>query len=174
MSRKFLKLGAALAVVAVSAWGALALNVDQTRTPVARAQQTQQTSYYRINVNFNDANIGTAQLFGKLLQNTFISNVSCHVITAFNAATTNKLSIGTTNVVNGANEILMSGVANKSVTEATPGYYTVTAAASPATLGVAVTSAADVNLYAKYTQTGTAATTGSATCVIEFIPNNDM
>lgn len=172
MIRKFLKIGAAIAVVALSAWGAVALDVDQTRTPVARTQQTQQTSYYRVTVNFNDPRISTGQLFGKLLQNTFISNVACHVTVAFNAVTTNKLFIGTS--LANANEIINSGQANKSVTEGTIGYYPVTSAATVQSLGVAVTSAADVNLYAKYTQTGTAATAGSATCIIEFIPNNDM
>jgi hypothetical protein len=30
-----------------------------------------------------------------------------------------------------------------------------------------------VPIYAKYTQTGTAATTGSITLILAFIPNND-
>jgi hypothetical protein len=41
-------------------------------------------------------------------------------------------------------------------------------------LGLAATSAADTTLYAKYAQTGVAGTTGSVTCVIEFVENNDM
>lgn len=169
MIGKFRKLGAAIAVVALSAWGAVALDVDQTRTPVARTAQTQQTSYYRVTVNFNDPRISTAQQFGKLLQNTFISNVACHVTTVFNAGTTNVFTLGTS--LANPTEIIDAATGTKSINEASATYQQITSATS---LGVAVTSAADVNLYAKYTQTGTAATTGVVTCVIEFIPNNDM
>lgn len=169
MIRKLLKIGAALAVVAVSAWGALALSVDQTRIVPARQNITQQTSYYRFSVNFNDANISTAQKFGRLLQNTFVSNVACHLTTAFNAGTTNVFTVGTS--LASANEIINAAGTNRSIDETSATYQQMTAAAI---LGVSVTSTADVDLYAKYTQTGTAATAGAITCVIEFIPNNDM
>lgn len=177
MRRNLLKLVAALAIVAVAALGvhfsAFALSIDPNRNVVARQFSTQQSSYYRFTVNFNDTNISSANgvHFGKLLQNSFINSVVCHVTTAFNAGTTNKFFVGTSN---NANEIIASGVSNKSVTEGTPGVYAVTAAASPATLGLAVTSDADHDLVAKYTQTGTAATAGAVTCVLEFMPNNDM
>ena len=168
MFRKALKLGTALAVVALSAWGALALNVDQNRNTVARANQTQQTSYYRLTINYNDSNISTAQKFGRLLQNTFISNVACHVTTAFNAVTTNYVTLGTTS---SPSEIMNPSIATKSIAPGTLGYQQITAATS---LGVSVTSAADVDLYAMYKQTGTAATAGAVTCILEFIPNNDL
>lgn len=172
ITRKILKIGAALAVVALSAWGAFALNVDQTRNIPARVGVTQQTNYYRFTVNYNDANIGTAQKFGALLQNTYITHVSCFVTVAFNAGTTNNLYIGTSATT--PNEILTPGVSNKSVTEGTIGYYPVTSSASVPSLGVAVTSDADHTLYVRYRQAGTAATAGSATCAIEYLPNNDM
>jgi len=169
MIRKILKLGAAVAVAAVSAWGALALDVDQSRTPVARTQQTQQTSYYRINVAFNDPRISTAQIFGKLLQNTYITGLSCHVTAAFNAGTTNVFTMGTS--LANANELIQATQSTKSIDETSVTYQPITHISA---LGVSVTSAADVNLYAKYTQTGTAATAGALTCILEFIPNNDM
>lgn len=170
MIRKLLKLGAAAALVALSAWGALALSVDPNRNVIARQYSTLQPTYYRITVNFNDANIGSTAgvAFGKLLQNTFIDNVACHVTTAFNAGTTNKFFVGTDAAVT---NIIASGVSNKSVTEGTAGYYSITQSGS---LGVGPTSDADHNIVAKYTQTGTAATAGTVTCVFEIIPNNDM
>lgn len=174
---KFLKLGVALGVVALSAWGALALSVDQTRNMVARVGQTQQTNYYRFTLNFNDAGIATGQRFGQLLKNTYISKIACHTTTAFNAATTNVLQIGTATV--GATSSGVNwGVVNATQTgvnmliqfagiqEASPTNSTA--------LGTAVTSDNDHDLWARYVQTGTAATAGAVTCVMEYVPNNDM
>ncbi len=160
--KRFFKYALGIVLVALSAWGAYALNVNQNYSPTARQNVTQQPSYYRVTINYNDPNIGTAQKFGALKQNSYINGVSCHVMTAFNASTTNVLTIGTST---SANEIIGSGDIN----EASAQYQNVT---TP--LGVTVTSAADVTLYAKYAQTGTAATAGKAVCVIEFIPDNDM
>jgi len=148
---------------------AIALDVDQTRTVPARQFTSQQTSYYRITVNFNDPRISTAQKFGRLLRNTFIGGVACHVMTAFNAATTNVFTIGTT--LASANEIIDAATSTKSIDESSATYQTITQAGS---LGVSVTSAADVDLYVKYTQTGAAATAGKVTCQIAFFPDNDM
>jgi predicted Zn-dependent protease len=169
MIRKLLKLGAALGVVALTAWGALALNVDQTRNTVARQNLSLQTSYYRVTVNFNDANISTPQKFGRLLQNAFLSNVACHVTTVFNAGTTNVLTMGT--VTTSGGDIIDAATSTKSINEASATYQQITQAGS---LGVSVTSDADHDLWVRYVQTGTAATAGAATCVIEFIPNNDL
>jgi hypothetical protein len=169
MFRNILKIGAALAVAAVTAWSALALDVDQNRNTVARVNTTQQTNYYRFTVNWNDPRISTAQKFGRLLQNTFISNVACHVTTAFNAGTTNVLMVGTSATT--PVEIISAAISTKSIDESSATYQQITQAGS---LGVSVTSGADVDLYARYQQTGTAATAGAATCIIEFVPNNDM
>lgn len=177
MLRKILKVGVALGVVALSAWGALALSVDQTRNAVARVGQTQQTNYYRFTLNFNDAVIGTGQRFGQLLKNTYISKVACHTTTAFNAGTSNALQIGTS-AVQAAASTVNWGVVNTNqsgvnmliqfagIQEASPTNSTA--------LGTAVTSQNDVDLWARYVQTGTAATAGAVTCVIEYVPNNDM
>lgn len=159
------KVLAAAAIVLASTVAAFALNVDQTRTPQARVLRTQQTMYYRLQINYNDPRISTPQVFGKLLQNTFVNRIMCEVATAFNASTTNVVTLGVTSP--NANEL--TGAAG--VTPGTPGIYDITAAN---TRGTAWTSVADVLLYAKYTQTGTAATAGQANCVIEFTPNNDM
>lgn len=158
-----------LAILGAIYLPAVALDVDQTRNIPARQPPGQQVNYYRITVNFNDPRISTAQKFGRLLQNTFISNVACHVTTAFNASTTNVFTVGTT--LASANELIDAATSTKSIDESSATYQQITSATS---LGVAVTSAADVDLYAKYTQTGTAGTAGKVMCIIAFIPNNDM
>lgn len=72
------------------------------------------------------------------------------VQTAFNAVTTNVLTLGTDAA--SANQILAAA----DITEGTPGFY-------PAGAGVGkVVLTANTDIYVKYTQTGTAATTGAA------------
>lgn len=177
MNRKLVKLGAAVSLVALSAWSALALSVDQTRNMVARQFTTQQTSYYRITVNFNDTNIATGQKFAQVPKDTFITKIACHTGTAFNATSTNKLRLGTSAVGAVASTVnwgIMSGsqFSGTDMLIQNGGYQEVSPTGSNA-LGRQVTSDADHDLWAAYTQTGTAATAGLTTCVIEFIPNND-
>lgn len=143
---------------------AFALYNDQTRIFSPRAYQNDQPVYYRFTLNWNDPNIGTGQAFGALALGAFIDQIDCHVTTAFNAGTTNTITIGTTSA--NANEVVASGI-----TAGTTGIYHLTSAAG---LGLAVTASAGVTLYAKYAQTGTAATAGSVTCIIEYFNNNDM
>lgn len=156
-------LGAFVAMFAVAlAASAFALNVNQNNDLPARLLGTQQVSYYRVTVNFNDPNISTAQKFGTLPQLSFIDDVKCEVTTAFNAGTTNVFTLGTTTT---ATEIVNAGdmsEASTGVTQVTRGW------------GRGLTASGDTTLYAKYTQTGTAATAGAVTCVIKFIPNNDL
>ena len=175
MIRNILKYAIGAALVALTGWGAWALSVDQTRNATARVNSTQQTSYYRITVNFNDAGISTGQRFGQLLKNTYISKVGCNTTTAFNG-TTNTLQIGTS-AVQAASSSVNWGVVNATATGvnmliAQTGLQDVSPTNSQ-TLGVQVTSANDVDLWARYVSTGTP-TAGAVTCVIEFIPNNDM
>ena len=158
----------AAALVTMAAAGALALDVDQNRNTVARQYVTHQPAFYRITVNFNDPRQPTAQKFGRLLQNTFINGISCHGITAFNAGSTNPVTIGTSTT---ATELVAASGANASISTGSTGYANLTAAAG---LGVAATSDADHDLYVKYAPTGTAATAGKLTCVIEFVPNDDL
>jgi hypothetical protein len=162
--RRHARLIAAALIIAVSVPAALALNVDQTRNVPTRFAGVQQTHYYRVTINFNDPNISTAQKFGRLPSRSFISKLECHVTTAFNAATTNEVTMGTSTT---AIELFGTGPLN----EASATYQNMTTANG---LGLAATSAGEVDLYAKYAQTGTAATAGAVTCVIHYIPNNDM
>lgn len=173
MNLKYLKMIVAVAMLAIAtalAIPAVALNVDQNKIVPTRTLNTNQTNYYRLTINFNDPNIASGQKFGRLPAASFINMISCHVTTAFNAVTTNVVTIGTTKA--NANEIVVGGgAATASITPGTATYQPLTTAAG---LGLAVTASAEVDLYAKYTQTGTAATTGSVTCIIEFVPNNDL
>lgn len=87
--------------------------------------------------------------------------VSAQVVTAFNAVTTNVLTVGTTTA---ATQWLASG----DIDETTLGYY-------PASNAVAkFRLTADTNIYVKYTQTGTAATTGSAIVIVKEFSENPV
>lgn len=166
MNRMKMALVAGLALLASIA-GALALNQDQTRNFPARLFATQQVHYYRVVVNFNDPNISTAQKFGALPSNAYIQDVQVEIQTAFNAGTTNNLSFGTTST---ATELVavadLTGGGGASigtqVTRINRG------------LGRSLTASGDTTLFAKYTQTGSAATTGKAVFVITYIPDNDQ
>ena len=139
--------------------------LDPTKTPVQRNFGWQQTQYYRITVNFNDPGIASGVAFGAMPKGAFIMQVSTHVVTGFNAATTNTITIGTTQA--NANEIVASGA----ITAGTPGFSNQTTAAG---LGLAATNAADVTLWVKYAQTGTAATAGQAVIILEYVMPNDL
>jgi hypothetical protein len=87
----------------------------------------------------------------------FILNVMTEIVTAFNAVTTNVYTVGTVGAA--YNNIVAAGDINPALA----GVYTATRG-----LGRSLTAAAAVLPYAKYTQTGTAATQGQAITVIEF------
>ena len=156
---------AALVLTACAISAAFALNVDQTRIMSKRDIGTQQLHYYRLTINFNDPGIAAGAAFGALGQSTYIHSIDCHVTTVFNASTTNVVTLGTTKA--SANEVFGTGDLNEA--SATVQHLT-----SALGLGLNATSAADVTLWAKYAQTGTAATAGSVTCVVAYAPNNDL
>lgn len=164
MKAKILRALAALMLSVFAVSAAFALTVDQTRIFPARQPTDQQLAYYRITINFNDQNIGLGQQFGAMLANTYIYAIDAYVVTAFNAGSTNTITLGTTKA--NANEIVASGI-----TAGTPGVYHLTSAAG---LGLAVTSGTAINLWAKYAQTGTPAGTGKVVIIIAFAIDNDM
>lgn len=170
MIRHYLKAAVAFALVALTAAGAYALNVDQTRVMNKRYLGIQAVHYYRLSINYNDPRFPTAQMFGALGQYSYIARVMCYVNTTFNAGTTNTISLGTS--LANANEILAaSGASTAACSLSSATQQDLTTATG---LGLNVTSAGDVTLYTKLSLTGTAATQGQVTMVIEFIPNNDM
>jgi hypothetical protein len=169
MNSMLKKLGLALfAFMATSA--AYALNLDPNKAIPARDLDIQALHYCRVTVNFNDPRISTGQPFCAVPNNSYIYAIDAQVVTAFNAGTTNTLTLGVTAA--SANEVVASGV-----TAGSAAMYHLTSAAG---LGVQVTgnatyqSSNGVTLYAKYAQTGTAATTGQVVFLITFAPNNDQ
>jgi hypothetical protein len=124
----------------------------------ARQDPRQVLNTLKKTVNFGDVGISTGVAFDNYLpQNAFIENVLVEVVTAFNAATTNVLTVGTVGA--GYNNI----VAAADVNEALAGVYQATRA-----LGRSLTAAGDVLPFAMYTQTGAVATAGQAIIVIFY------
>ena len=109
-------------------------------------------------MNWNDLGIGSGIAFDNSLpQGAFITDVQVEIVTPFNAATTNVLTVGT--VGTGYNNIVASGDLDETVagvTRVTRGN------------GRSLANAADVAPFAMYTQTGTAATAGQAVIVITY------
>jgi hypothetical protein len=137
-----------------------------TGTPATTARQSaeQQVHYLRFTVNFNDTGIATGNGKQWLPKGAVIIGTDVNIVTAFNAATTNVLSAGIeastyANIVTSAQTV--SG---------TPGLK----ANLPPTGTALVPLAADSQVFALYTQTGTAATTGQAIIIVKYIPANDL
>lgn len=126
-----------------------------------RSPHTQQTPYFRASVAFNTRNIGTTGLvpLGTLPAGAIVSHAIVKRTAAFNATTTNVLTVGT---AADAAAVIADGDAD----ETTIGTTVVWGCAG-------YTADVATPLFVKYTQTGTAATTGAATIILFFVPNND-
>jgi hypothetical protein len=136
-----------------------------TGTPgsTARKNQTQQVGYLRFTVNFNDAGIASSVNKQWLPAGAIITDTSVYVGTAFNAGTTNVLTVG---LGGSANTIVAAGAV-------APGTAGLTNAIVP-TGNALGPLASDLQVNVSYTQTGTAATAGQAIVMIKYIPNNDL
>jgi hypothetical protein len=127
-------------------------------TEVARQYHTRQVHYMTKSVTYSDAGISVGngvKFKASLPKNAFAQNTSIKVKTAFNAATTNVLTVGTN--PNTTNDI----VAAADVNEASAIGFNV---AGPGVLS----TTQDLDVYVKFTQTGAAATTGAADIVITY------
>ena len=127
---------------------------------VARQLEVQAVHYLRRDVAYNTTGIASGVLIGTVPAGAKITSVTVYVDTAFNAATTNVLTAGTTGT--GTNL-----VATGDVTEGTAGVYTPTDGADQAR---GLVFEADTDLFVSFTQTGTAATAGAATIIVGFVP----
>lgn len=129
-----------------------------------RLTQYQLKGYLRFTVNYNDAGIATGNKKQTLPAGCVITRTDVFITTAFNAATTNVLSVGYeastfANIVTNA-QALAGAAGLKS--NLPPN-------------GVALLPlVGDQDVFAMYTQTGAVATAGVAVIVIEYIPNNDL
>lgn len=130
----------------------------------ARRHSAQLVHYMRIGVTFND--IGIANGVGKqvLPAGAVIIGTDVVVTQAFNAASTNVLTVGTNGTT--ANNIVASGDVDESAVALTQNIKPTSAALGPL--------AADAQVYVKYTQTGTAASAGAAEIIIKYVPDNDL
>jgi hypothetical protein len=152
--------------------------------PARNCSEGQNVCYIRATINYNDSNISAGVWFASIPANAYVLSIDAYVSTAFNAASTNLLSIGATKT--GTDFVATSG-ANASVTLGSTGITHLTAAAGLATVATGNTSLqsgysstgtgpvpAYVPIFARYTQTGTAATAGAVTIVITYAKNNDQ
>jgi len=129
-----------------------------TQGVVPRQDPRQVSNTLKKTVNFNDVGIAAGLPFENWIpQAAFIIRVLCEIVTVFNAGTTNVLTVGSNaanydNIIN-AGDVNEAAVAVTDVTRA---------------LGRSLTAAGNIRPYAKYTQTGGAATTGQAVILIEY------
>src|SRR5581483_6239246 len=108
--------------------------------PQARRQAWQVTNTLKKTVNFNDPNIASGVAFDESLPaGAFIISVTIEIVTAFNAGTTNVLTIGTNATT--YNNVVASG-------DVTPG--TPSVAQPTRGLGRSLASAAETPVFAKY------------------------
>lgn len=135
----------------------MATNTAQV-VPAARQDPRQVVNTLKKTVNYNDVGISSGLAFDNSIPlGAFILRVMVQIVVAFNAVTTNVLTIGTNSTT--YNDL----VAASDVDELTLGVYDVVRG-----LGVTIAALADKIPYAKYTQTGTAATAGQAVIVISY------
>lgn len=116
--------------------------------------------YLRGSISFDSTGASTGVLIGTLPAGAHVLQTSVNVKTAFDAGSTNVLVVGT----NSSSYNDLMGTAT--VTEGTPGYY------ASAPVAAITKPTADLPVYAKYTQTGTAATAGAAEIVVTYVPDN--
>ena len=137
-----------------------------TGTPGTTARQLpyQVVHTLRIKVNYNDAGIAAGVGKQWLPKGAIITSTSVQVGTAFNAGTTNVLTVGT-NAGNYDN-IVAAADADETALAITNAIKPTGTALGPL--------AADARVFVKYTQTGTAATAGSATVLIHYVPDTDL
>ena len=134
----------------------MATNTTPALPPV-RLDPRQVANELSITVNYNDASVGTGINFANSLPaGARILDVQVEVITAFNAGTTNVLTVGTNAGVNNI-------VASTDVNAGSTGVTKVTRG-----LGRSITAGADKTPQVKFAQTGTAATAGQAVITITY------
>jgi hypothetical protein len=138
-----------------------------TGTPGSTARQRpyQVVHTLRIKLNYNDAGIASGVGKQWLPKGAVITSTSVYVGTAFNAGTTNVLTVGTN--ASAYDNI----VAATDVTETAGGAITNAIKPTGTALGPL---AADSRVFVTFTQTGTAATTGSAIVLIHYVPDTDL
>lgn len=131
----------------------------------ARAWQYQAPMSFRKRVNFNDTGVATGVYFGTIPAGAIIRGTDVMINVAFNAATTNSLTVG-------GNSANYNDIVNAAgVDETTPALTTGIKPNAATALG---SLTADLDIYVMYQQTGTAATAGQADIIVNYTLNNDQ
>jgi hypothetical protein len=145
-------------------------NGDRQRIiPARNCSAAQDVCYLRATVNFNDPTISSGIWAFTLPNAAYILAVDADVTTAFNATSTNTISIGATPT--GTDFLAATSVTSAGVQHLTSAAGLGLAATGNTALQLAINGA--IPVFFRYVQTGTAATAGQATFVITYAPNND-
>lgn len=135
-----------------------------TAGTTARIDYSQDVQTLRFTVRWNDAGIATGNGKQFLPAGAIVLGTDCIIATAFNAVTTNVLSAG----------IEASTYANL-LTSAQSISGTLGGKFDNRPTGTALGPlAADSQVFALYTQTGTAASAGLAYIIVKYVLNNDF
>lgn len=126
-------------------------------SPPSRQDARQVLNTLTRTLNFNDTDIAKAGFANSLPMGARIIDVMVEIVTAFNAGTTNPITVGTNSAT--YNNIVASG-------DITPGVAGVSMVMRGQ--GRSLTAAAEVPVFATYVPTGTAATTGVAVITITY------
>jgi len=128
----------------------------------ARQMPQQALHYLRKSVTYSDFNLeSTVAMPAGLPTSAEIMFVKVTITEAFNAGTTNVLTVGSN--ASSYNDLVDATDVDESATGATIVYR-----------GADVTYSVGKKVYIKYTQSGTAATAGAATVVVVYASNNDQ
>lgn len=131
--------------------------------PQSRRNPRQVVNTLKKTVNFGDTGIATGVAFDEALpMGAYITGVFVDVVTAFNAAGVNTLTVGT-NSTSYNNMVASADLSGN-------GTASITAVATQVLRGIgrSIAAAAEKVPFVKYTQTSTAATTGQAVIVITY------
>ena len=117
----------------------------------------------RFTVNFNDAGVSAGVPKQTLPAGAIITGTDVFVQTPFNAGTTNVLTAG----INAAafNNLVAAADVDETTAALTQNVKPTGTALGPLST--------DVQVFALYTQTGTAASAGRAHVIVKYVPNND-
>jgi hypothetical protein len=128
--------------------------ITVARTKSARENYLGHESQLYGEINYNTPGVATGFLIGKIPANSVVKNVTISVESTFNAATTNVFTVGTSTTATEwvGNAFVSSGAVVDTYT-------------SDAGYGL---TTSDLSVYAKYTQSGTAASAGKAHVWVEY------
>src|ERR1700743_1053679 len=111
--------------------------------PPSRRDPRQLTNTLKRTLNYNAGDAALASFFSSIPGGAFITKVYVEIVTAFNAGTTNPITVGTNST--SYNNLIASG----DNTPGTPGVYFITSSGTTK-LGRAFAASADTPVYATY------------------------